>query len=326
MAGHVRAPDGIASPRRKLCCTSGICTMCARCRARALPGRRLCGDDGPGCRQRCREQPPIRPRCRVVGANGRAVVHAQAGRGSCGLASTRRSVRRTRSHRRCSDSANTISDPLADVKSAERWLASFPANDPLASQRERHRRARQLAERTARAHAARARGRLLRRRHAAGLRKNLTAQYIEHASRSSKIEHQLWSALFDLTQAFLLVLPGFAREVADHAQSAKWQALLPELIARQIMHLGLDAKIRLYRYEQWIPAKWAELHALFTLACSRQIERQQLVLGPSGEHDDDRARVPDHAAAAAHELRQHDARGTWSGWPASSTNGARRCG
>ena len=34
------------------------------------------------------------------------------------------------------------------------------------------------------------------------------------------------------------------------------------------MHLGLEAKVRLYRYEQWIPAKWAELHGLFTLACS----------------------------------------------------------
>ena len=59
-----------------------------------------------------------------------------------------------------------------------------------------------------------------------------------------------------------------------HAQSPKWQQLLPELLCRQIVHMGLDAKIRLYRYEQWIPAKWAELHALFTLACSRQFERR----------------------------------------------------
>ena len=64
----------------------------------------------------------------------------------------------------------------------------------------------------------------------AGLRKSLTVQYIEHATRSSKIEHQLWSALFDLTQAFLGAYYAFAREVSHHAQSAKWQQLLPELL------------------------------------------------------------------------------------------------
>ena len=36
-----------------------------------------------------------------------------------------------------------------------------------------------------------------------GLRDTLVAQYLEHASRSSKIENQLWQALFDLSQGFL---------------------------------------------------------------------------------------------------------------------------
>ena len=86
------------------------------------------------------------------------------------------------------------------------------------------------------------------------LRDTLIAQYLEHASRSSKIENQLWQSLFDLSQGFLACYGEFAREVSRHAQSKKWQALLPELIARQITHLGLDAKIRLFRYEQWITA------------------------------------------------------------------------
>jgi hypothetical protein len=89
----------------------------------------------------------------------------------------------------------------------------------------------------------------------AAVRKNLTVQYIEHATRSSKIEHQLWSSQFDLTQAFLFAYYAFARDVAHHVQSPKWQLLLPELVCRQIVHMGLDAKIRLYRYEQWIPGQ-----------------------------------------------------------------------
>jgi hypothetical protein len=169
-------------------------------------------------------------------------------------------------------------DPLADAKSVGRWLAAFPAGDPLAMHGEVLAELGRIAER----HARRTPGRLEAvfelDSQTAALRSALTAQYVEHANRSSKIEHQLWSALFDITQAFLLAYQAFAREVSDHAHSAKWQGLLPELVCRQILHLGLDGKTRLYRFEQWIPAKWAELHQLFSLACSRQIERAPLAL------------------------------------------------
>ena len=177
---------------------------------------------------------------------------------------------------------NASRDPLTDIKSAERWLASFPENDPLAMHAALLVELGIVTEQASRRTPARLETLFFVDSRAAGLRKTLTAQYIEHANRSSKIENQLWSALFDLTQAFLVAYQTFAREVAEHSQSAKWQLLLPGLIARQVIHLGLDAKIRLYRYEQWIPAKWAELHALFTLACSRQIDRQQVVIGTSG--------------------------------------------
>src|SRR5262249_26177684 len=110
--------------------------------------------------------------------------------------------------------------------------------------------------------------------HTDALRRMLTTQYLEHGNRSTRVESQLWQALFDLAQGLLLSYQAFAREVTDHAQSHKWQSLLPGLIARQIIQQGLDAKVRLFRYEQWIPAKWADLHALFQTACSAQIERQ----------------------------------------------------
>ncbi len=173
-------------------------------------------------------------------------------------------------------------DPLADARMAERWLASFPANDPLAAHGQLLTELGKFAERDARRTPARLEAVFSVDASAKLLRKTLASQYVEHANRSSKIENQLWAAMFDLTQAFLLCYAAFTREVSAHAASNKWQALLPQLIARQVVHLALDAKIRLYRYEQWIPAKWAELHALFSLACSRQIERQQLALPADG--------------------------------------------
>jgi hypothetical protein len=174
-------------------------------------------------------------------------------------------------------------DPLADVKSAERWLAGFPGNDPLALHAELLNALGRIGERTTKRTPAMLDAVFYADAHTETLREALTTQYIEHASRSSKLENQLWSALFDLTQAFLLAYQSFSREIADHAQSNKWQSLLLELVARQVLHLKLDAKTRLYRFEQWIPAKWAELHALFALACSRQIERQAVTLSPGGQ-------------------------------------------
>jgi hypothetical protein len=176
----------------------------------------------------------------------------------------------------------TIKDPLGDAKTAERWLGLFPANDPLAMHGAILAELGRLTERDAKRTPGRLEAVFLTDRHADALRKSVTAQYLEHGNRSTRVENQLWQALFDLTQGFLLCYQAFAREVTDHAQSHKWQSLLPELIARQITHQGLDAKVRLFRYEQWIPAKWSDLHALFQMACSAQLERQPVAVLPDG--------------------------------------------
>ena len=169
-------------------------------------------------------------------------------------------------------------DPFADAKSAGRWFASYPANDPLAIYVDVLAELSKIAARSAQRTPARLEAVFCADAQVETLRKLLTTQYLEHADRSSKIEHQLWSSLFELTQAFQFAYQAFARDAAAHGRNPKWQVLLPELGCRQIFHLTQDIKIRLLRFEQWIPAKWAELHALFTLACSRQIERQQVPL------------------------------------------------
>jgi hypothetical protein len=176
----------------------------------------------------------------------------------------------------------TTKDPLADAKTSARWLAGFPANDPLAMHAAVLAELGRVTERDAKRTPSRLEAVFHIDAHTDALRKMLTAQYLDHGNRSTKVENQLWQALFDLAQGLLLCYQAFAREVSNHAQSNKWQSLLPELIARQIIHQGLDAKIRLFRYEQWIPAKWSDLHALFQMACSAQIERQAVAALPEG--------------------------------------------
>ena len=120
-------------------------------------------------------------------------------------------------------------DPLSDVRAAERWLSTLPGDDTLAVHSD------VIAElgRVAGPTTIRTPSRLQAVFHVdaqtGDQRRALIGQYIEHASRSSKIENQLWTALFGLTQSFLLTYQSFAREVAEHPQGARWQELLPEL-------------------------------------------------------------------------------------------------
>ena len=174
-------------------------------------------------------------------------------------------------------------DPLADARNAARWLSTLSPTDTLAVHTD-------LAAELARAAGSgvtRTPSRLQAVFHVdaqtTGRRQALIDQYLEHAARSSRIENQLWSALFELSQAFLRTYHSFALEIEEHPQDVRWQELLPELVCRQIVHLALDARVRLYRHEQWIPAKWAELHGLMTLASSRQIERQPVTLAMEDE-------------------------------------------
>jgi len=167
-------------------------------------------------------------------------------------------------------------DPFADKKTVERWYAAFPASDPLGTHAALLVALASLADRNAPRTPARLDAVFHLDVLSEPLRRQLTAQYLEHGNRSTRVENQLWQALFDLTQGLLLCYHAFQDEVASHPQNHKWQSMRPELIARQIMHKGTDAKIRLYRYEQWIPARWEELHSLFQGACTAQIERVPL--------------------------------------------------
>ena len=173
-------------------------------------------------------------------------------------------------------------DPLAHTRAAQRWLESGVSSDTLALHG-------QLMAELARVNAPAAR--FTPRRlaalfvvdsHADQLFKSLTAQYVDHANRSAKIERQIWTALFDLTHAFQTAYQAYQRVVSDAGHNSKWRTLMPELICRQIVHLGRDAKARLYRYESWMPGRWSELHSLLALATTEQLERLPIALARDG--------------------------------------------
>jgi len=169
-------------------------------------------------------------------------------------------------------------DPLADARSAERWFATPTTADALSTKQGLIEELGRITAPAAKLTPRRLSALFVIDGHAEHLFRSLTAQYVEHANRSAKVERQLWSALFDLSQAFQTAFRAYEHVALDNEHSGRWQQLLPELVCRQIVHLGHDAKARLYRYESWIPGKWAELHQLLALAAARQFERSPINL------------------------------------------------
>jgi len=156
--------------------------------------------------------------------------------------------------------------PLGNIRSAERWVTSLPANDPLGVQASIVAELHKLAARTARRTPAVLEAVFVIDVHADSIVRHLTTQYVEHAGRSPKIEHQLWHALSGLAHGFSECYAAFSREISDPVPRNKWQAVLPPLIGRQIRHLSRDAKLGLYRSERWSDAKWTELFTPFMRA------------------------------------------------------------
>ena len=54
---------------------------------------------------------------------------------------------------------------------------------------------------------------------------------------------------------------------------------MPLLFARLVHYYGTDAKLRVFRFERWIPAKWMELHQLYLRATELGVERVAVALG-----------------------------------------------
>src|ERR1700704_6504310 len=77
-----------------------------------------------------------------------------------------------------------------------------------------------------------------------------------------------------------------ARKGADPNRVAAVEFLDSALGAdrRQLIkqYVDTDAKLRVFRYERWIPAKWMELHKLYMRSTELGVERVLVALGSGG--------------------------------------------
>jgi len=169
-------------------------------------------------------------------------------------------------------------DPLQNVKAAASWLQQLPALDVIA-------RLEHVVDALDGMRKAQP-GFDLNRVSAIELvdatlgadRRQLLKQYIENADSAPKLAARIWQALWELSQAFTLGYQGALVAAIPQAANARWKTTLPLLFARLIHFHGADTKLRVFKYERWIPAKWIELHQAYLRACELQCDRQAMAL------------------------------------------------
>jgi len=178
-----------------------------------------------------------------------------------------------------SSGTKDAADPLLTAKSAAVWLRQLPALDVLGRQQQvmrafdAMRQSRKSIE--------------LPRVHAiqfldAALgtdRRQLTKQYVESVESSSKLSERIWGAVYELTQGFIYAYQTVLEEALRQVNNPRWKPLAPLLFARLVHYYGTDAKLRVFRFERWIPGKWMELHQAYLRACEMNMHRVPTALG-----------------------------------------------
>jgi hypothetical protein len=174
------------------------------------------------------------------------------------------------------------SDPLTSGRSTSVWLKQLPALDVLGRQQ----------------HVMRAFDVLRQSRRPIDLgrvqaieyldsalgadRRQLMKQYVENHDAAGKLAERIWQAAYDLAQGFLHAYQIALEEAVRQDGNARWKAAMPLLFARLLHYYGTDAKLRVFRFERWIPGKWMELHRAYLRSAELGVDRSPAVLGSAG--------------------------------------------
>jgi hypothetical protein len=178
--------------------------------------------------------------------------------------------------------AKEVADPLASAKSVAGWLRQLPALDVIG--RQQHVMRAFDAMRQSRKPVDLARVQAIEFLDAAlgADRRQLIKQYVENYDSAPKLAERIWQAIYDLSQGFMYAYQTALEEALRQAGNARWKPLPPLLFGRLVHYYGTDAKLRVFRFERWIPAKWMELHRTYLRASELNLEKIPAVLASAG--------------------------------------------
>jgi hypothetical protein len=178
--------------------------------------------------------------------------------------------------------AKEVADPIASTKALTVWLRELPALDVVGRQQSVMRAF--DAMRHARRPVDLARVQAIQLLDAAlgADRRQLIKQYVENVDSAPKLSERLWTAVFELSQGYIYAYQAALEEALRQLANPRWKAQVPVLFARLLHYYGTDAKLRVCRFERWIPAKWIDLHRTYLRATELGIERVPTTLGHAG--------------------------------------------
>jgi len=113
-------------------------------------------------------------------------------------------------------------------------------------------------------------------------RRQLMKQYVENIDRSARIADRGWHAAQEMSQGFVYAYQTALERALAETANPRWKPVIPQLFARLLHYHGTDAKLRAFRHERWIPARWTNLHQLYAGALELGVARVAVALPSAG--------------------------------------------
>jgi len=177
-----------------------------------------------------------------------------------------------------------IADPLVSPKVVAAWLRQLPALDVIGRQQQVMGALEAMRQSRRPVDAARAQAVQYLDAALGTDRRQLIKQYVENYATGPKLAERIWQAVYDLSQGFMYAYQTTLEAALQAPRQPRWAGLPPILFTRLLHYHATDAKLRVFRFERWIPAKWTDLHRTYLRASELDFDRSPAVLTGAGPH------------------------------------------
>jgi hypothetical protein len=173
-------------------------------------------------------------------------------------------------------------DPLISARSVSTWLRQLPTQDVIARQHQVMRVFDGMRQSARPVDHNRVAAIQFLDTALGADRRQLVKQYVENLDRSSRVADRGWQAAQEMSQGFVYAYQTSLERALADTSNPRWKPIIPQLFARLLHYHGTDAKLRAFRHERWIPAKWTNLHQLYARAVELGVAEVTVALPSAG--------------------------------------------
>jgi len=173
-------------------------------------------------------------------------------------------------------------DPLVSARTVSAWLRHLPTQDVIARQHNAMRAFDGMRQSSRPVDLNRITAIQFLDTALGADRRQLMKQYVENIDHAARAADRAWQAAQEMSQGFVYAYQTALERALSEGANPRWKPVIPQLFARLLHYHGTDAKLRAFRHERWIPAKWSNLHQLYARALELGIARVPVALASAG--------------------------------------------